>query len=400
MSYLSDTFYLNRAGRYSSPLNSNDRLPLIYGDLTDGSMGIWTLPCINTSAYVYCFAGHEVISAANGNSISIYADGVLVSPANYTFNACNNYGSLGNIATVTFTSDQGISAITARGKGKPTTSGGSTLMDNIVDIVNDFLTVENDFSGSLFESTLEALASQVFSSQGYEAAGVIPEDAKIWDIITEMMASFLGSAFLNGSGELVLDIDNGFISQYSASVIRKSGTTLVDAEQRLVNIINQCPCHYAYNYAAGEFKRETDDSSHTDTASQGIYGVRKPDSPYQFYWCRDLTSVQKIQDIIVAKFRNPLYEIEIENNSLKYVELDQGDIFIYSVDSLYDENGDELLNHYWKIISVSPDFQAGKIKFRALQTNYYLSAPTAFGDGTILGDGTVMGGGARVATIY
>jgi len=115
---LDDTFYLDRASRYSSPLNSNDRLPIPYGDLTDGSTGVWTLPCIDTANFVYCFGDCEVLTVAGGNSISIYADGVLVNPADYTFDESNNYEAKGLISTITFTSDQANKVISARGKGK------------------------------------------------------------------------------------------------------------------------------------------------------------------------------------------------------------------------------------------------------------------------------------------
>jgi len=146
-------------------------------------------------------------------------------------------------------------------------------MRNVVDQVNDFLTVQNNFPASLFESTAKAQARQIFENQSYLSAGVISEDGVIWDIITEMMASFLGATYLSGSGNLVLEIEDGTVSQYNRTIIRKSDAEIVDAKLSLSNIVNQCPCNYAYNYAAGEFKRETNDSTHADAISQGIYGV-------------------------------------------------------------------------------------------------------------------------------
>lgn len=397
MTLLSDTFYLPRAGRYANPLNSNDRLPLVYGDLTDGTQGIWTLPCIDTVNFVYCFAASAVLSVANGNSISIYKDGVLQDPAGYAFDESNNYESEGVIATIDFGLDQGNSIITARGMGK---ASGATLIENIIDIVNDFLTVESDFASSLFEATAKAKASQIFTAQAYAAAGVIDQDVVIWDIITEMMASFLGSAYKNGSGELVLEIDDGTLSQYGqAGIIRKSDASLVDARQRLVNIINQAPAHYAYSYAAMEFKSQTNDSAHADAASQGIYGVREPNTPLQFYWCRDLTSVQAMQDIIVAKFKHPIYEIEIETPDQKHLQIDVGDSFIHSIPDLYDREARQLINQYWRCIGVRPDYQRGAINFRALETNYFLTV-AYLADGTYLADGSINAGNDRDQTVF
>jgi len=398
---LPDTCYLKRAGRYGKPLNTNDRLPIVYGDLTDGTLGLWECPCINTDDYVYCFAGHEVLTVANGNSITVYENDLLLDPAMYAFNAANNYESLGTIATIDFTTPKTGSIITVRGMGKPTATGGATLMDNVIDIVNDFLTVENDFTASIYEATAKARASQVFTAQSYAAAGVINEDVEIWETVSEMMASFLGGAYLDGDGELVLEIDNNtFPYQYGQSgVIPRSDSEMVSARQQIGNIINKCPCNYRYSYRVSEFMSQTDDTAHADAISQSVHGVREPNTPYQFYWCRDLTSVQKVQDIIVAKLKDPIYEIEIEDKTVRRVGNDIGDIIIYSSDAIYDDTESPLYNHYWKTIGVNRDFAKGTITFRALQTAYYLTV-AYLADGTYLADGSIHAGSARSATIH
>jgi len=405
MPELSDIFYLGRAGRYSRPLNSNARLPVVYGDLTDGSNGVWELPCIDDDGGgmnpVYCFAAHEVLSAANGNSITIYEEGMELNPALYTFDESNDYESEGVIATITFTSPKANAVITARGMGKPTASGGATLMENIIDQVYDFLTVENAFASSLFESTYKAKASQIFTAQGYSAAGVINEDTVIWDIITEMMGAFLGSAYLDGSGELVLEIDDGSLKQYSmAAIVSRGDANLVDAKQRLANIINQCPANYAYNYAAGEFKSHDGGSTTADLVSQGVHGVREPNTPCQHYWCRDQASIRTIQGVVVEKFKNPLYEIEIQSFGQKLIHVDRGDVVVFSAEDLYGPAGEQLFNHYWRVLSVKHnDDKQGTINVRALQTNYFMTV-AHLADGTHIADGRVLAGGERDLTIY
>jgi hypothetical protein len=356
----------------SAPATDHPKLPIGYGDMTDGLSGIWELPIIDHLTYTYAFLGHEVISMANGNNVTIYADGVPLAASNYAFDELNDYQGLGTISTITFTSDRSATVITAQGKGKPTTTGGSVLIDNIIDIIYDFLTVENDFTSSLFDASMKARSKQVFTAQAYKAAGVINSEKVIWDIITEMMASFLGNAYLDGSGNLSLEIDDGTVNQTGNTIIAY-GITLNEAKMRLENLINQCPAKYRYNYIDSEFKGETDSTDHADLASQGIYGVRKPTESYQFYWCRDLTSIQKMQDIIVNKLKDPLYEIDIEDLSLKYMDLDLGSFFAMTADSLYDEKGSPLYNQIWKVLSVSPDFSNDKIVFRALQTPYYMT---------------------------
>lgn len=398
---LTDTFYLKRAGRYAKPLNTNDRLPIVYGDLTDGTLGLWGCPCIDTDNYVYCFAGHEVLSVANGNSITVYENDVEVDPADYLFDEAIDYEGEGIIATITFTSSKAGSVISVRGKGKPTMSGGATLMDNIVDIVDDFLTVENDFAPSIYEATAKARAAQVFEAQSYTAAGAIIEDVEIWETITEMMASFLGGAYLDGDGELVLEIDDNHTPyQYGqAGIIPRGEAEMLSAVQRLGNIINRCPCNYRYSWLSGGFKAHTDDSAHASAISQGIYGAREPGTPYQFYWCRDKTAVQTIQDIIVSKLKVPIYEIEIEDQTLRRVGCDVGDAIIFSADTLCDTTEHPLLNQQWKVVSAARDFNARKITFRALQTDYYMMV-AYLADGTHIADGSIHAGSDRDTTAY
>jgi hypothetical protein len=385
---LDDTFYLHRAGRYSDPLNTADLLPIVYGDCSDGAEGIWVLPCIDKTNFIYCFADHPVLTS---QTVNIYSAGVLVDPADYTFNPQHDFEPTvpppsihvtGNdIATITFTVDQGENIITARGKGKvylSITLAGESMIENIVDMVYDFLTDENDFTDTLFEATKKAQAKQIFDKWSYKAGGVIHQDGTFWDIITSMMSSFLGSAYLNGEGELCLEIDDGTIAQYSAGIpptLPKQETTRIAGKKRLINIINQCPMNYGYSYLYGQFRHETDDTAHADGISQGVYGVRKPNTPWQHYWCRDLTTVQLIQDIIVGKFNSKLYEIEVEDSTIKRFYVDVGDPIIYSAYGLYGQDGNELIDTTWRVISVRPDFATGKITFRCLQIFYRSANP-------------------------
>ena len=400
MTKLSDTFYLKRAGSYSAPLNSNSMLPIVYGDLTDGLNGIWELPCLNKTDWVYAFAGHEVLSVANGNSITIYEDDMELGGANYVFDEADNYEGLGTIATIDMVNPKDNAVITARGMGKPTVAAGATLMENIIDIVDDFLTVENDFASSLFESTAKATASAIFTAQNYAATGCIVQDAPIWQTIVNMMSSFLGSVFINGEGELVLDIDINTIPLGYADIIPRGDGYLSDATIRRDNIINQCPINYAYDYVRSRFKSHTDLSTQVDAISQDLFGVRTPKIPYQLYWTRNKVDCQTIQSLIVEKLKNPLYEISITDTTLKRIEVDIGDFVAFSADSLYGQDGMALLNNFWKILSVKPDYAENNIVFRALQTGQYMTVATRFLDGSWILDGSVRLGGARDLTIY
>ena len=401
---LKDTYYPRRSDMYDTPLNTNDALPLVYGDLTDGVNGNWQLPCIDTltAGGVYCYAAHEVLSVANGNSITVYKEGVLVSPADYTFDESNDYEGLGAIATITFGAGKspGNDEISVRGKGKPTASSGATLMTNIIDILYDFLVIENDFSPEDFDATYKATAAYTFLGQSYLAAGVIENDDPIWDILQKMMASFLGSVYLNGEGKIVLEIDDGTLPAESfKGILSSSDIEFIGGSQKLSNLINQCPSLYCFDYVVDQFKYIADHIDQIDVASQNIYGVRKPESAFEFDWCRDLTSVQKMQDILVGKFKHPIWEIEVDDITMKRLDCDILKVVSYTAKNLFDEFGNPLINQLWKILTFSPDFVGAKIKFGLLQTGFYLTH-AYIADGTYLANGSILAGGNRDLTDY
>jgi len=395
---LNDTYYLSRTGRYNNPLNSNDRLPIVYGDLTDGTSGNWILPCIDTVNHVYCYAAHEVLSVADGNSVSIYKDGVLVDPGDYVFDESDNYEFEGTIAKITFSTDQGNAVISARGKGK---ASSGKLISNIVDILYDFLTVENAWTAGDFDATKKAAASQTFQSKLYIAAGVVHQDIQIWALLAQMMGSFLGTVYLDGNGLICLEIDDGVTSETDrVAIIPKRNTNFISATQLLDNLINQCPASYGYDYVNdNDFKYHTDDSTHGDAVSQAIYGIRKPSEPYRFYWCRDLTTVHAVQDVIVGKYKNGVWEVIFENIARMAVHVDVGDIIAATIDRLYDENGLQYTNHLWRVLAVAPDYQSAKIKFTAQDTGYYMYA-SYLADGSYIADGSIHAGSDRDITEY
>ena len=394
---LTDYFWLKRANRYTNYKNSNDRLPVVYGDLTDGTSGNWILPCIDTVNHVYAFAGHEVLSVAAGNAISIYAEDTLVNPANYTFDESNNYESEGLIATVIFTADQANAKISARGKGK---AAAGVLIENIIDIIDDLLTVECDFSPTLYDATSKARASQLFTGQAYKAAGVIDKDINLWTLLQQMMGSFLGSIYLNADKLLTYYIDDGTLSMFGeAAIIPKSDIRVVSATQKTSNLVNQCPASYGYNYAAGEFRHHVNDSAYADAISQGIYGVQEPTSPYQLYWCRDTTSVHAIQTILVAKLKNPLWEVEIEDLSLKRANVDVMDLVAATIDCVYDTQGREYLNQWFRVVSCKPDYPKNKVNLRLQDTRFFRMV-AYLADGSHLADGSIRAGGDRDVTAY
>ncbi len=368
----STTFYLRRAKIYNDPKRSNDKLPIVYGDLTDHTNGVWELPCIDTASYVYCFADHETLTSGNGNSINVYIDGVdTPAGGNWSFNPQDDYETQGNISTITFTADQENKKISVRGKGKQKeVPDEDVLIENIIDIVEDFLTEENTFELTEFESTLKEIANSKFETQGYKAAGIIADDVGIWEILQDMMGSFLGNIYLNGQRKLVLEIDDNTVETTPQMIINKADIKKIKAIQKLENIVNQCPCEYSYNYAESEFLDSTDEV--INTASQNVYGVRKPLKPISFLWSRDLTTVSGVQNILVEKFNEPVWEITITVVTLKELALDVGDMVATTINFLYDSDNNQYINQLLKVISVKPQFDKNIIEFKCLDTGNFL----------------------------
>lgn len=397
---LTDTFYLTRAGTYSNPSDENALLPIVYGDLTDRTAGNWVLPCIDKTNFVYAYADNEVLAAANGNSVTIYVDGVEAEASAYTFDESNNYESLGNIATVTFTADQGNATISARGKGKVLT--GTTLMVNIIDIVYDFLTVHCGLAAGICDGTAMALARSTFEMQSYVAAGVIAQDTKIWETIAQMMASFLGSAYIAGDGDLVLDIDLHAINNKPyAGIVRRFDASMTECVQRLENVINRAPGEYRFNYVGNGFSGYTDRAGYSDPSSAAMFGERS--NAYQFYWCRHSPSIERMQEIIVRLFSFPVYEVTLELPTLKYMHIDVGDIFVWSASDLYEwdvNNAAAMDNHYWRCLSVAHDFQRGKMTIKAMSTPHYMTEDGEIADGSVTADGSHTAAGTRISTVY
>lgn len=362
---LNDTWYLKRASQYARPLDGNAVLPVVYGDLTDGSYGVWEAPCIDTLNKVYCFAAHAVrtqtiqvwvkvasvdpsqfsdqtVTDSNGDTSTVnmltdpaqYSSGdVLIDPSRYTFNASNNYESKGNIATITFTDDLSNAVIIVKGVGK--NDSGSNLMENPVDIIDDILTVENTFTSALYNTTTKATAREKCVKHGYRAAGVINADVVLWDLIQQLLSCFLGSAYYDANKELVIDIDDNTAMYAGAPIIPQRHIDFESAVQDLENLVNECPAIYRFNYTAGKYSAYDDGLTYLDAPSQAIYGVKKPESTYEFPWCRHEATVNKIQQIIVEKFKDPLWIVDIKTRTLAYHHLDVGDIVCCTIKDLY-----------------------------------------------------------------
>jgi len=357
------------ASVFDYPLNENDVLPVVYGDLTVSSGiqgGHWILPCIDTMNHVYCFADHSVLSAANGNSISIYADGEFVDPGDYVFDENNT--SYGSIATILFTNDQGQKQISARGKGKTDPGASQVLLTNLIDIVEDFLTVQNHYDPEIIEPLAKVKSRSDFESESYLAAGVIDCEKNIWTLLQQMLGSFLGSVYRNSKGKLVLEIDVGQSPNSQAPIIPISDISFKTAEQRLEDVVNDIAVKYKYNLIVRDFISE---ETKTDALSEALYGKRSLILP--LHWCYHQASAVKVADILLHKFMHPTWRISFQDLTLKRAHLDVGDFVIATFPHLYGSDKKTMVNQILKIVETRPDANKGQVWFNGLDTGNYMT---------------------------
>jgi len=400
---LDRTFYLKRSDGFTNYLTANETLPIVYGDLTDGYYGIWEAPCIDTVNHVYCFACHPVLSVANGNTVSVYVDDVLQT-SGYTFSESNAVYS--DYATVTFTADQGNSTVSVKGMGL---DDSGTLIENIVDIVDDFLSTHVGWTGDL-DATAKAYSSQVFINAGYKAAGCIAQDDSVWTIIQNMVSSFLADLFINGAGDLVLKIQNFSIQTGFEDLLRRQDIVVSDMYQDWTNLINQVWCQYRWNYNDSDFYWYSDGDATKNQLSQNVYGMRVPTDPYPFYFIRDTDTVTDIQSVLVDKFKDPIWVVNVTNNTGAMFQVETGDIILGTLENIYDTTGKQLVNQFWKVIQVQHDFDGFFTTLQLIDTGSFLywaeyatgsyATPSPLGSGDLLANGVIMAGGDRDSTVY
>jgi hypothetical protein len=394
--------YLDRAGRFDNPLNTNDRLPIIYGDLSDGPN--WRAPCIDTVNYVYCYAGHVVLSEAAGNDVRVFVNGLEINPVDYTFNHADP--SYEYMATITFNSsaegDLEQIDVVVGGMGKEDVGDGSgTLIENIIDIIEDLLTNVVGWGGEL-ESTKKAVSYHLFESKAYIAAGAIVEDVDIWSILVEMSSSFLGIIYQNPSDKLVIDLDlrkwtdKRFFE--SNAVITTPHTEIYSANQALDSVANAMPASFAYDYYNKEYRHHTDVSTFHDELSQQVYGVRSP-TPYQFKWVRDLATVQSMQDILVDRLGRPIWQLKIKDISGFNLFVELGDIVQFSARGYYEADGVELINQFFVVHGFNLDLDTLKVEWYVIDTKNCKTIPK-LADGTYYADGSITAGNDRDSNIY
>ncbi len=407
-SLLNDVFLLPRAGRYANPENEDAALPVVYGDLTDGDRGIWELPRIDASpeAGVYAFAGHPVLSEADGNSVTLYDEDGAIPPAGYAFSASSDFEGRGAIAAVSFTVEPN-GAVRARGKGR---AAGASLIENPVAVVEDFLVnvaglgeTSEIFDASALESARERAAAA-----GYRAASVLAADVTPGGLIQEVMKDFMGGWFLRKDRKVYLQMESGLSGAGSLPfgetmqgfiTARQRGAARVGPRLR-EDIINRPGARYRYNFFDRGFFGFDDGAAEQDLKSVGVHGaLGRTGGLFEMPWIRDLTTLRTVQRVIVSLFKNGPRVFEIEQKTETLLHVERGDHVSLSLDFLFERDGRRpLANQICRVLSKEFVSERSEVRFRLLDTGLYVT-DSCIADGSCISDGSRTAGNDRLQTL-
>jgi len=381
---LSQTVYLNRASRYANPGRDSDRLPWVYGDLTQGGEGgVWECPCIDTENHVYCVAGHEILSLANGNSVAVYGqDGEEVDGGDYTFDEANDYQSQGTIATLTFAADASdLEPISIRCKGK---NEGASLIDNPMDIVEDILN-ESGLNSLEWDETSKTRTRNYLAGLPMTAAGVIASDFRPDSLVSEIFSSLV-SWWRGGEGTLIFQPHIAPSSLQNSDVVAHFKTSDLDPSNTSLDFDDDAVCtravvDYAYNWAKGDFEGFEDGAAEAATDYETRYrSIRSVG--FEFPWIRTEAEVQLIQALIVAFYKSAPAVLKARLRGPRAASLERGDIIGVSLQWFYDQNLDPLRNQMFRLISVAPDFDGNEVLIEALNTGVFITGDSGNRDTT------------------
>ncbi|MDY6851694.1 MAG: hypothetical protein SV487_06440 [Thermodesulfobacteriota bacterium] len=400
MSLVSDEFRLKRAWNYSLPRVPAELLPVVYGTMSGGSGGLWACPCISTGGYVYAVAGHPVLSPAQGNTVTVYnKDGAVISAGDYTFAASNEYEGQEAIATLTFTSDQSANEpISIRCQGK---SSAGVMIENPVDIVEDFLINLAGFTAEDLDQTWLERARSVTRASGLKLSGLIDQNQTVGAVLSGMLFPW-GDWWRDKNGCIRLRAEAG-PGSYPESEVAGYFPARVTEQARIEAatgaLVNQAEAEYGYNFLKNCFEAGDDGASSADLLSQSVYGIQK--GRFQLKWVRETGVAQKIQANLISRFKTPALIVTLRDQDCKNIRLERGDLAAVSLSWFYDQDRLPLANQLMKVLEVETDFINRKMSFRLQGLGRGLFLTKAYpADGSRPAGGSTRAGGDRDRTEY
>jgi len=386
-----ETYYLRKSGEFANARQESDILQIPYGELDGiGSGGVWPCPCIDTVNFKYLVAACVIETTG----LILYdKDGAVISAATYTVSTATG----DTIAD--FASDQG-DGLTARGKGKKVSG---SVLTNPIDIVLDIL----DAAGlTAIDQTAQLLARSIAASLSYKAAGILLADRRLDEIVTEILSSFLGNAWVNQNGDLVLQLDAALTTyNIQGFLAERDFDGSETASWSVENLVNQAEAYYAPAYiqvdrrfkegVRSDFLGYNDGAGTCDAASQTRYGVRRPVTPFEWRWIFDATTLQAVQARVVEVFAQPVYTLTCVELSYRNIQAEAGQFVTFSTEILRDETGLPLKNQIGKVLTKKTALMTPRIAWTLQDTGVYLALPPMVINGSWLFDGSMTFGGQR-----
>lgn len=395
---LSDPFQAPRASRYSAPENGGDALSLPYGDLTTiqgVDRGAYQCPKIDTAgAGTWCVAGFAI-----AGNVSLFDRDGLIAPGDYTLNLADDFQGKGVIATAAFSvaPNQFVEAIC---KGRK--DGAGALIENPAGLAEEMLLNLWGFTAQEIDNRTLSIARTLFSALGYKAAGVIQEDHAPQEVLQGLLGNFLASFDVDPAGRVAFSALGEEAGDLFPALFIPSHDIQARREWDLASVVNQVPVLYGKNFSFldGRMKRHDGGESTKDAASQKLYGARLPSQGrLSLEWVRDQATARAIQERIVERMAEPARVAEIADESLRCVQLEEGDYAAFTVPWLRTERLEPMINQIGQVMSVTPDLNAQRVTLRLRDTGYFLTKAHLLDGSKAPGGGWLLGG-ERDTAVY
>jgi hypothetical protein len=401
MTDLTQKIALKMAWDYSAPRYGSEPLPLVYGEMSAGGQGgLWQAVCLDIESHVYALAGHELLSAAAGNSVTLYdKDGEAISGDDYTLNLAHNFQGQGVIATATFSAEaKAKEPIGVRAKGKP--DADDKLIENPISVAQDLLIQVCGLAEDELDQTAFTRAWSRAQGLGYQAAAVVDKPQSAASLLTEILGTFLGSWWrgANGRIKVFLDLGAGSLSENDvAAALSQAHLRQISVSTRLSELVNEVKARYCLNPNRGQFEAAFTGEEGRDLKSLGLYGPLEKE--LELGWVRHLPTVATICSRLVGLLAAPRRIITCEEDALVSIPLEKGDAVLFSLDWLYDPDGRPLKNQIVRVLGLEPQLDQGTIRFTLLDTGLYktIAYPA---DGGYQADSSVLAGLERDTRDY
>jgi len=281
---INDLMTLETAGKYSSPGDPGEILPVCVGDFlspevnsSDPEAG-GTLPAvlIDVPTWTYCLNnGRSAVQTPE-----IYAEDVKQSASVYTIDVANNFQSQGLITTVSFGTDPGSRDISWRGKGL--VDGTGALITNPITAIEHVFTTYGNWLLDEFDAATVNEARRRCEAHGLPIHWAFTKHETYRQWLTDIAGHYFMDVILTDQGRLALILDEGDLidpARIKANLTAGVHVAGEAPENAVVwdlarrNLCNLLTVRSQYSWARGEFTAE---STTTHAASKSLYASDQP----------------------------------------------------------------------------------------------------------------------------